>query len=131
MKLQPKKIVAGVLLLFAFGCKSGDSLPDGIIPMEQMSPILAELQIAESNVARMNLQSYDSAKVAFQYKQLQILANYGVDSSLYNKSYEAYARQPAYMEVIYTDVLKILEAKSDSVLLKDRMSRPTDENPPQ
>jgi hypothetical protein len=28
-------------------------------------------------------------------------------------------------------VLKILEAKSDSALLEDRMSRPTDENPPQ
>lgn len=115
----------------AFGCKRDDSLPDGIIPMEQMSPILADLQIAESNVARMNLKSYDSAKVAFQYKQLQILEGYGVDTTLYNKSYEAYARYPSYMEVIYTDVLTILEAKSDSVLLKDRMSRPNDENPPQ
>jgi predicted trehalose synthase len=97
--------------------------------MEQMSSILADLQIAESTVARMNLQGYDSAKVAFHYKQQQILDSYSVDSSLYNKSYEAYARYPAYMEIIYTDVLKILETKTDSVRLKDRKSR-SDENPP-
>lgn len=131
MKLQSKKIVAVLLALLAFACKRSDNLPDGLIPVEQMSPILSELQIAESTVARMNLSSYDSAKVAYQYKQQQVLKSYGVDSSLFNKSYETYARYPAYMEAIYMDVLKILQAKSDSVLLRDRMNRPTDENPPQ
>jgi hypothetical protein len=129
LKLQPKKILAGLLLLLVLGCKRGDKLPDDIIPTEQMSSILADLQIAESTVARMNLKSYDSSKVAFQYKQQQILDSYSVDSSLYNRSYEAYARYPVYMEEIYTDVLKILEIKTDSVRLKDRQSR-SDENPP-
>lgn len=129
MKLQPKKILTGLLVLLALSCRQGDSLPGDLVPMEQMSSILADLQIAEATVARMNLKSYDSAKVAFQYKQEQILGDYSVDSSLYNKSYEAYARYPDYMEVIYTDVLKILETKTDSVRLKDRKSR-SDENPP-
>lgn len=130
MKLQSIKILTGLLLvLLVLGCRRSDKLPDDIIPAEQMSSILADLQIAESVVARMNLKSYDSSKVAFQYKQQQILSKYNVDSSLYNRSYETYARYPAYMAEVYADVLKILEVKTDSVRLKDRQSR-SDENPP-
>jgi PBP1b-binding outer membrane lipoprotein LpoB len=131
VKLQSKKIVLGVLVLLIFGCRRNSGLPEDVIPQEQMVPIIADLQMIETAVARLNLQSYDSAKVAFQYLQLRTLKKYGVDSSSYRKSFEAYARHPAHMEEIYSDVLKILEAKSDSALLEDRMSRPTDENPPQ
>lgn len=131
MKLQSKKIVLGVLVLLVFGCNRSDGLPEGIIPAEQMATIIADLQVAEATVARLNLQSYDSSKVAFQYLQQQTLEKYGVDSINYRKSFEAYARRPGIMEEIYTDVLEILEAKSDSALLNDRMNRPTDENPPQ
>lgn len=131
VKLQSKKILFGVLVLLTVGCRRSDSLPDDIIPQEQMVPIIADLQMVETAIARLNLGSYDSAKVAFQYLQQQTLEKYGVDSSSYRKSFEVYARNPVYMEEIYADVLKILEAKSDSALLEDRMSRPTDENPPQ
>lgn len=132
VKLQSKKILLGVLALLAFSCRRTQDLPDGIIPQEQMVSIIAELQLIETAVARLNLQSYDSSKVAFQYLQQQTLEKYGVDSSSYRKSFEAYAKHPADMELIYNDVLKILEAKSDSALLEDRMNRrPTDENPPQ
>lgn len=131
MKLQSKKIALGIVILLAVGCRRSNGLPDDVIPAEQMIPIIADLQVAENTVSRLNLKSYDSSKVAFQYMQQQILEKYGVDSTVYRKSFEAYARYPAEMEEIYTEVLKILEAKSDSVLLEDRMRRPTDENPPQ
>lgn len=119
--------------MLVLGCRGSDGIPDDAIPMDQMASIISELQLAETAIARLNLQSYDSSKVAFQYMQLQTLEKHGVDSAQYNKSFNAYARYPAQMEEIYTNVLKILEEKSDSVLIKDRMSRPTisDENPPQ
>ena len=117
-------------MLLAVGCRRSGRLPDDVIPAEQMAPIIAELQMAETAVARLNLQGYDSAKVAFQYLQQQTMEKHGIDSARYRKSFEAYARYPASMEAIYADVLEILEAKSDSVLLEDRMNRPTDENPP-
>lgn len=120
-----------LLVLLGVACKRSTKLPADVVPQEQMIPILADLQIAETAIARLNLQSYDSAKVAFQHLQERTLAKYGVDSSRYRKSFEFYARSPATMEEIYGEVLKILEAKSDSALLEDRMSRPTDENPPQ
>lgn len=96
--------------------------------MEKMSLILADLQLAEADVSRLSVSSYDSSKLVYQYLQANVLKKYNVDSSTYRISYDAYSRYPEYMEKMYTNVLEILEAKSDS--LRERLKKqPTDANP--
>lgn len=96
-----------------------------------MAPIIAELQLAEADVARMNLQSYDSSKVAFQFLQQKILKEQGVDSAYYRKSYEAYARYPDYLDKIYMEAIQLLEDRRDSLRNNTpSIDTPSDENPP-
>ncbi|WP_055146227.1 DUF4296 domain-containing protein [Jiulongibacter sediminis] len=99
-----------ITLLFA-SCGKPDA-PDNLIDESTMVNILTELQLAESEVGRLSLQSYDSAVVAFQFSKAETLKKYGVDSLAYITSYNYYGEHPREFSFIFQDVearLKELE----------------------
>lgn len=98
-----------VLALFLMSCGNEDA-PKNLIPKEVMVDMICQTHILESKVGRMNLNSYDSAHVAFQYLQKRIWEENGVDSVQYNESYEYYAKYPKLFTEIYEKVEENLEA---------------------
>ena len=96
-----------LLVSIFYGCKSND-MPEKLISEDVMAKILSETHVLESKVGRLNFNSYDSSSVAFQYLQKRIWAKYKADSSIYNDSYEYYARYPKKFSEIYTNVEKQL-----------------------
>jgi hypothetical protein len=62
-------------------------------------------------VNRMNLQNYDSSRVAYREFERRILKKYAVDSSLYRKTYDFYAMNPSLMIRLYDETIKIMEDK--------------------
>lgn len=97
------------------GCSQQPAIPADVLPKEKMPLLVAELELAETKVSRMNLQHFDSSKVAFRYLEDQILAKYKLDTAQYYKSYRFYASYPEYMFGIYEEALKLVEAKKDSM----------------
>lgn len=108
-------------------CKQKPAIPSDVLAQDKMPLLIAELQLVESQVARLNLQNFDSSKVAFKYLEHKTLAKYGVDTAQYRKSYEFYATYPEYMQEIYDKAVKLLEAKKDSTnkVQGSQTSRPT------
>ena len=115
-----------ILSLLAFwgllvGCDATTKKPANLIAADKMVNILADIHLAESKVARMNLHSTDSAN--FVYKRLEkgIFKKYQIDTSAYNKSYVYYSSQPAELEALYQRVVEKLQkqATPKAVTTKD------------
>ncbi|WP_341226561.1 DUF4296 domain-containing protein [uncultured Arcticibacterium sp.] len=104
-----KTIKVLVLALFFMSCGNEDA-PENLISEEVMVDLICETHILESKVGRMNLNSYDSSHVAFQYLQKKLWEEKGVDSLQYNESYEYYAKYPKLFTEIYQKVEDNLEA---------------------
>lgn len=109
MKVHLNFIKIAVLALFFTACNNTDA-PENLISKEVMVELLTETQILESQVGRMNLNSYDSARVAFQYLQEKLWKENGVDSARYNESFEYYAKYPKQFTEIYQEVEDKLDA---------------------
>ena len=93
-----------------FSCKS---VPDDIIDKKTMSKLIAELQTTEAKVSRFNLRGVDSSRVAFKYLEKKILKKYKIDSLLYTKSFDYYAKDKSSLFKIYKDAEKIIEKTKD------------------
>ncbi|WP_204356517.1 DUF4296 domain-containing protein [Arcticibacterium luteifluviistationis] len=98
-----------VLALFFTSCGNEDA-PENLISEDVMVDLVTQTHILEAQVGRMNLNSYDSARVAFQYLENKLWMEFGVDSAQYNESYEYYAKYPKLFTQIYERVEDKLDA---------------------
>jgi hypothetical protein len=97
------RLVIVVLASFFSACTSEDT-PENLISQDVMAEVLLETHILESKVGRLNMGSYDSSRVAFQYLQKRIWDKYGLDSLTYTESYEYYAKYPKSFSKIYDKI---------------------------
>lgn len=110
-----KKTLALIgLVLFFSACNAlKDGAPADLIPTDKMALILYEVHKTETMTSRMSFNTFDSAKVAFDYLQLKIFEDFEIDSSQYRKSYEYYASNPDQFAMIYEQVEGMLEKEVD------------------
>lgn len=99
------KIVFISLTCF-FSCKSSS---EDFIDKKTMAIVFAELKTAEAKVSRLNLTGVDSSRVAFKYLEKQIYKKYKIDSVLYLKSFDFYAKDKKQLLSIYVQAEKIIE----------------------
>ncbi|WP_255490222.1 DUF4296 domain-containing protein [Emticicia sp. CRIBPO] len=104
--------------MFLVSCGKSPQNSSKQIDKKTMANIIAELQIVEAKVSRLNFQGVDSAKVAFNHYQEKIFKKYKIDSVTYGNNYRYYSEKPALFIEVYDDVVKILESKRDTVKTK-------------
>lgn len=110
------KLLIVFLASFFSRCTSEDT-PENLVPQDVMAEVLIETHILESKVGRLNMNSYDSSSVAFQYLQKRIWGKYAIDSLTYNESYEYYAKYPKSFSKIYD----IVEERLTEMKQEDEM----------
>ncbi len=97
------------------GCTDKNA-PDNLISKSEMIEILTEIQVTEARLSRLNVRSFDSTVVAFNYLQSQIFEKHGVDSMAYVNSYTYYASRPDQFAEMFGKVeenIQELETKSN------------------
>jgi hypothetical protein len=95
-----------ILMVFALACNS-DSKPS--IDKKTMASILAELQLSEAKVSRMNLSSLDSSKAVFSFLEKKAYKKFKTDSLTFSSNYKIYSKDKEQLLEIYTKALEILE----------------------
>ncbi|MFN4146216.1 MAG: DUF4296 domain-containing protein [Runella sp.] len=100
-----------ICLCGLMGCQESPKVPEGTVSEEKMAKILTEIHLIEARVSRLSLTSLDSSTVITEHLKQQVFKKYQVDSAAYNRSYQFYSTNPAFLERIYQQVLKDLEAR--------------------
>jgi hypothetical protein len=100
-----------ILSTFFAGCQSESDIPVGTIPEPKMAQILTDMHLLEALIGRLGLTSLDSSSVVTEHLKLKIFKKYNTDSITYNRSYQFYSTNPAFLERIYEDVVKKLETR--------------------
>ncbi len=100
--------------MFLSGCAKSQEETLKRIDNKTMAKVLAELQLLEARVSRLNFQGVDSSKVAFNHYQDLIFKKYKTDSATYAASYQYYAEHPDEFVGVFDDVINILESKRDT-----------------
>ncbi len=102
-------LLSGILA----GCgRNGDSEPKGLIPVDSMALILADIHIVE---AMGNYPSMiDSVEIDFNQYYLDVLKKHGVNAVRYDSSYSYYVRSSKKMDEIYERVLSELSARENA-----------------
>ncbi|MFT6880195.1 MAG: hypothetical protein ACI9QN_002197 [Arcticibacterium sp.] len=91
------------LVVFPHACSQTD-IPENLIPEELMIDVLTETHLLEARVGRFNVNTYDSASVAFIYLQKELWNKYDIDSLSYVQSYDYYGKYPKKFKEIYQKV---------------------------
>lgn len=76
-----------------------DKLPEGILSVENMAPLVADLQLVEAAQKQLNLGLSEQNKMRDTSYHI-IFNKYGVDSTLFDSSMRVYARHPQLMSDI-------------------------------
>jgi hypothetical protein len=101
------------VLLFLSACKQGT--PDGIIDKDRMIALLTEVHIVDGTLITIP-QTPDTLYKYGKGRYLAVFAKYHTDSAQFKKSFTYYAgTKPVEFSDMYDQVLKNLQAKTDSV----------------
>ena len=104
-----------VALCFLLGCVKEVEIPKDVMTKNQMISLLIDIHILEAEAGQLAIPK-DSSRALFNHFEKDLLAENGVDDSLYYKSLQFYYENPQLMEEIY-------EAVVDSLSLYERMSK--------
>jgi len=100
------------LLLFV-ACKF-DNTPKGVVKKDKMTAILADLHLVDGSIYSFN-QSPDSLYEKANGRYVALFKKHHTDTAEFNRSLKYYSLHPDKMEDMYTDVLKGLQKKQDSL----------------
>ena len=98
---------------FLFACNSGGSSGD-VIPEDQMVAVLTAVHLADGRLINIS----QAPDTLFKYgtaRYLAVFKQFHTDSAQFRLSYQYYSKEPDKFADIYDKVLKILQAKSDSL----------------
>ncbi|MFN8345492.1 MAG: DUF4296 domain-containing protein [Spirosomataceae bacterium] len=108
-----------ILIVWLTSCQEEPEIPAGTIPEPKMAQILVDMHLLEARVGRLGLTSLDSSTIVTERLKQKLFKKYSTDSAAYNRSYQFYSTNPAFMERIYTDVVKQLEKRQKRKEYKD------------
>jgi hypothetical protein len=98
--------------LFLYACKG--SAPDGIISQDEMVGLLTQVHITDATLLNMS-QEQDTLYKYGTERYLVLFKKFHTDTAQFRRSYKYYTTQPDKLTAIYDQVLKNLQAKSDSI----------------
>jgi len=109
---------------FLFACNSGGSSGD-VIPEDQMVAVLTAVHLADGRLINMS-QAPDTLYKYGTSRYLAVFKQFHTDSAQFSRSYQYYSTEPEKFADMYDKVLKILQAKTDSLnkaLNKESLAR--------
>ena len=101
------------VLLVLSACK-GHKSPDSIIDRDRMTNLLTDVHIIDGSLYSV-MQTPDTLYKYGLGKYLALFKAYHTDSAQFRKSVQYYALKPDELLIIYTQVQKNLQAKTDSL----------------
>ena len=90
------------------------SVPKGIIPPDEMAPLIADLHIIDGTLYTKS-QAPDTLYKYGLGNYIAAFKRHHVDSAQFNKSFRYYTNQPKLFAEVYDQAIKIIQAKYDSV----------------
>jgi hypothetical protein len=112
MRIYKYLFFLGLLVFTA--CTSEEKVPNDVISEERMPALLADIHIVDGDLYNVS-QTPDSLYKYSMGHYLAVFKKYHTDSVQFKKSYTWYTRNPVKLDKIYDEVLKILQAKTDSI----------------
>jgi hypothetical protein len=101
------------VLLFLTAC-SWSGTPNDVLSEDQMIPLLVDMHITDASL--MNIPQAPDTLYKYGYGRYAIVFDkYHTDSAQFRKSYKYYTTKPVVFADMYDKILKILQAKSDSL----------------
>ena len=113
-----KLVVVPIAIVVLASC-SKEERPEGIIPHDQMIPILIDVYISEGRVNSINLKR-DSSLQLFEVVEEEIFKKHNVTDSSYRRSMIYYYDNPIEMEQIYEVVLDSLNLREQRMNAADK-----------
>ena len=98
---------------FLFGCHGSGSSGD-VIPEDQMIAVLTAVHMADGRLINIS-QAPDTLYKYGTARYLAVFKQFHTDSAQFKRSYQYYSTQPEKFADMYDKVLKILQAKTDSL----------------
>lgn len=102
-------------LIFMCSCKYGRT-PAGILKPDDMVKVLVEVHLVDASIVNINYPQQDSMYFYSISRYLQTFKRMRTDSAQFKRSLKFYAQRPEQLQDIYTDVVKILQDKNDSLM---------------
>jgi hypothetical protein len=114
------------VMLLLVAC-TGDKVAKGIIPRDKMTNLLIDIHIVDGGIYGFISQNPDSLYKYGVGRYTAVFKRYHVDTAEFRKSLKYYARRPAELTLIYTDVMANLQGRIDS-LNKSMYNKPQRKN---
>jgi|GEM_PF-1046650 len=99
-------------LLFLFACND-EKQTKGLLTREQLTSLLVDIHIVDGSLA--NQSNVDSIYHNGSGRYFYVFEKHHTDSAQFKKSLAYYTSKPDIAISMYEDIVKILQAKSDSV----------------
>lgn len=112
-------------LLFLTACGGSDQVPSGILPKDRMTAVLVQVHIIDGKMYNIS-QIPDTLYKHGTGHYLAMFKKYGTDTAQFAKSFKYYTGHPEKLDEIYDDVVKRMQAISDSIAklkLKDALPK--------
>ena len=111
-------------LVSLFSCaEEKKKLPAGLLPPAKLTSILADIHIAEAQVENMGL-TPDTAKVAFNRLQKEVLKKHGVSKKNFDKTYSYYLNNLNQLDKIYEALVDTLGMREVQFTSKNGKTAP-------
>jgi hypothetical protein len=106
-------ITAMLFVLLLAAC-SKEQAPAGILPEEEMAPLLCDMQIAYAGIDHTIPNPRDRNKKYDEMNQA-ILKKHGYAKEEFYKSYQWYQERPEIMDSLFQQVIRLLEKEMEAV----------------
>jgi len=109
-----KYIILFFLVLTILCSCNSDNAPDGVLKKAAMINVLTEVHIVDGTLISISQAPDSLYKYGYQ-KYSAVFKKYGTDSAEFKRSFKYYSLKPAALTDMYTEVLKKIQVKSDSL----------------
>ena len=101
-------------LLFLFACKWSKT-PDGILKPDQMIKVMVAVHLVDGSLTNIDAPNSDSLYKHGRGRYVALFKRFRTDSTQFRKSVQYYTAHPNEFETMYTEILKNLQDKRDSL----------------
>jgi hypothetical protein len=101
-------------LLFLFACKWSNT-PSGILKTDQMINVMTAMHIVDGSISNIPAPNPDSLYKYGRGRYIALFKRFNTDSTQFKNSFKYYTQHPDIMDDMYTQIMKNLQAKIDSI----------------
>ena len=102
-------------LLVMLGCRAKVERPEGILSKEEMTSVLIDIYILESQTKELKVH-FDSAKRVYNIFEAKVFEKHGLQDTTYRNSFVYYQDHPEMLDEIYGMLV-------DSLSLREKLRK--------